>query len=104
MKKATKVKKTNQKVGGVNKKSSKLTKQLEAESRELMERGDKFGDIILDHLDLFIVDWKDYGSAAIGLARAVAALKQEARNEGVPVDKLFQGQLESFEKEFSIID
>ena len=97
------MKKSNS-VGKENKKSSKQTKRLEAESRELMERGDRFGDIILDHLDLFIVDRKDLGAAAIGLARAVAALKHEARNEAVPVDKLFQGQLEHFEKEFANID
>jgi hypothetical protein len=94
-------KKSNAKVGGENKKSSKESKRLEKESRELMERGNTFGDFVLDLLDLFIVDWKDFGSASIGLARAVAALKQEARNEGVPVDKLFQSQLEFFEKEFA---
>lgn len=94
-------KKTNPKVGGENKKSSKQTKRLEKESRELMERGNTFGDFVLDLLELFIIDWRDYGSAAIGLARAVAALKQEARNECVPVDKLFKGQLEHFEKEFA---
>ena len=98
------LKKTNVKVGGENKKSSKQTKRLEKESRELMERGNLFGDFVLDLLDLFIVDWKDFGSASIGLARAVAALKQEARNEGVPVDKLFKGQLEHFEREFAELD
>ena len=95
------MKKSNVKVGGENKKSSKQTKRLEKDARELMERGNTFGDIVLDLLDLFIVDWKDFGSAAIGLARAVAALKQEARIEGVPVDKLFKGQLEHFEREFA---
>ena len=98
------LKKTNAKVGGENKKSSKESKRLEKDARELMERGNTFGDIVLDLLDLFILDWKDFGAAAIGMARAVAALKQEARNEGVPVDKLFKGQLEHFEREFADLD
>ena len=97
-------KKSNAKVGNENRKNGVESKRLEKESRELMERGNTFGDFVLDLLDLFIVDWKDFGSASIGLARAVAALKQEARNEGVPVDKLFKGQLEHFEREFADLD
>ena len=96
-----KSKKSIVKVGKESKKTCKQTKRLEKEARSLQERGNTFGDFVLDLLELFIIDWKDFGSAAIGLARAVAALKQEARNEGVPVDKLFKGQLEHFEREFS---
>jgi phage regulator Rha-like protein len=79
-------------------------KRLEKKTLEMLERGDAFGDVVLDLLELFVRDWKDYGSAAIGLAKAVAALKQEARNECIPVDKLFQSQLEHFEREFLNID
>ena len=91
-------------VGKENMKASMKTLGLKKETVVFVERGMMFGDVVLDHLDLFIVDWKDYGSAAIGLAKAVAALNQEARNQCIPVDKLFQSQLEHFEKVFSNID
>lgn len=93
-------KKTNS-VGKENKKNGVKSKRLEKDARELIERGDMFGNMILDLMALFIIDWRDMGAAAIGMARAMAALKQEARNEGVPVDKFFQSELEFFEKEFA---
>ncbi len=89
---------------GKEKKTSMKSLGLKMETVEMLGRGDEFGGILLDLLGLFVIDWKDYGSAAIGLAKAVAALKQEARNECVPVDKLFQSQLEHFEKVFLNID
>ena len=94
-------KKSNAKVGNENRKNGVESKRLKKDARELIERGNTFGDFVLDLLDLFIIDWRDMGAAAIGMARAMAALKQEARNEGVPVDKFFQSELEFFEKEFA---
>ena len=98
------IKKKTSKAGNENKKNGVKNKRLEKETLEMLGRGDEFGGVLLDLLGLFVIDWKDYGSAAIGLAKAVAALKHEARNEAVPVDKLFQSQLEHFEKVFSNID
>ena len=64
------LKKTNQ-VG----KEEKLNKNVQ----ELMERGDIFGQSIIGVMAQFATNWKGIGIAAVGLAKALAALKAVAR-------------------------
>ena len=88
------LKKTNQ-VG----KEEKLNKNVQ----ELMERGDIFGQSIIGVMAQFATNWKGIGIAAVGLAKALAALKAVARESDVDVASLYKNELAYFEKEYSSI-
>ena len=89
------LKKTNQ-VG----KEEKLNKNVQ----ELMERGDIFGQSIIGLMTQFATNWQGIGIAAVGLAKALAALKAVARVSDVEIESLYKKELAYFEDEyFSIL-
>ena len=89
------LKKTNQ-VG----KEEKLNKNVQ----ELMERGDIFGQSIIGLMTQFATNWQGIGIAAVGLAKALAALKAVARESDVEIESLYKAELAHFEDEyFSIL-
>lgn len=88
MKKKTN-KKTNSKVGNENKR--------EQEMQDMVKHGEMLGDAIIGLLMLTATDWKGMGSAAIGMAKALAALNQVADAEGVAIEDLYRGELSFYE-------
>lgn len=69
-------------------------------AQNLYERGELFGDSIIGMMTQFATDWRGLGVAAVGLAKALAALKTVASEVGVDLDDLYKGLLENFEKDF----
>ena len=80
-------------------KEEKLNKNVQA----LMERGDIFGQSIIGVMAQFATNWKGIGIAAVGLAKALAALKAVARESDVDVESLYKNELAYSEKEYSSI-
>ena len=69
--------------------------------QEMMERGDELGDTLMGILMLVATNWKGMGIAAIGMAKALAALKNIALDSGVNIDKLYSGELAFHEREMA---
>lgn len=88
-------KKTNENLDTLNK-----TKQ---EIAEMIEKGDDLGGTIMGILMFVTNDWRGFAVAAIGMAKALAALKNTADLEAVNIDELFQSQLTYFEDLFEDI-
>ena len=76
-------------------------KELDQKAQEIMEKSDMFGQSIIGMMALFAYDWKGIGVAAVGLAKALAALKAVARETGVDIKNLYEGQLAHFEKQYN---
>ena len=78
-------------------------KKLNENVQELMEMGNNFGQSIIGLMAQFATNWKGIGIAAVGLAKALAALKAVARESDVDVESLYKNELAYFEKEYSSI-
>ena len=76
-------------------------KELEQKVDEMLEKSDMFGQSIIGMMALFAYNWKGIGIAAVGLAKALAALKAVARETGVDIKNLYEGQLAHFEKQYN---
>ena len=75
-------------------------KEFEQEAQELLEKGEVFGDSIIGQLTLMATNPIGMGAAALGLAKAYAALKDVARRFDVDVEPLFEKELSIFESKF----
>lgn len=89
--------------GKSGKKVNKNVNPSRAEAKLLLGRGEVFGDAIIWIMSLFALDVKGMGIAAIGLAKALAALKSVAKCTGVNIDSLFENELAHFEKKINEI-
>lgn len=79
-------------------------KKLNENVQELMEMGNNFGQSIIGLMAQFATNWKGIGIAAVGLAKALAALKAVARESDVEIESLYKKELAYFEDEyFSIL-
>ena len=70
----------------------------------IMEQGDQLGNDIIERMDLKVIDPVAMGTAVVGLAKAVAMLKDVARRTGFNIDKFYQREVAFFKKEYSKID
>ena len=86
------------------KKSKRVGKEKELDQKvdEMLEKSDLFGQSIIGMMALFAYNWKGIGIAAVGLATALAALKAVARETGVDIKNLYEGQLAHFEKQYNL--
>jgi len=66
----------------------------------LVERGDHFGQTIIGIMAQFAHNRKCVGIAAIGLAKALAALKFVAKETGCNIDGIFNSELAYYEEEY----
>lgn len=78
-------------------------KEFEQKVQEIMVKSDMFGQSIIGMMALFAYDWKGIGVAAVGLAKALAALKAIANEVGVDIKALYEGELAHFEREYNSI-
>ena len=92
----------------IEKKSSKAGKKVDKstypsqeEAKQLFEKGDQFGNALIGILTLVAPDFKGIGIATIGLAKALSSLKYVAHCIGADIDKLFEKELEYFDKEIN---
>ena len=79
-------------------------KEFEQKVQEIMVKSDMFGQSIIGMMALFAYDWKGIGVAAVGLAKALAALKAIANEAGVHIKDLYEGELAHFEREYNSLD
>lgn len=93
-----KVTKSNEKVGNTERESF-----IGLIVETTMKQGTKLGDDIIERMDLTDIDPVVMGTAAIGLAKAVAMLKDVGRRTGINIDKLYQKELAYFKREFAKI-
>ena len=86
------------------KKANRVGKEKELDQKvdEMLEKSDMFGQSIIGMMALFAYNWKGIGIAAVGLAKALAALKAVARETGVDIKNLYEGQLAHFEKQYNL--
>ena len=75
-------------------------RKLEQEAQELIEKGEVFGENIIGQLTLIATNPIGMGAAALGLAKAYAALKDVSKRFDVDVDSLFEKELSYFEGKF----
>jgi hypothetical protein len=66
----------------------------------MLDKGGEFGNGIISMMAMFAYDFKGMGIAAIGLAKALAALKDISRQVGVDIDKLYDSELAYFKSFF----
>ena len=80
------------------KKENKSKNQAREEAKLMLGSGEVFGDSIIWNMSLFALDVKGMGVATIGLAKALAALKNVAEGAGLDIGDLFGSELAHFEK------
>lgn len=83
--------------GKSGKRVNKSKNQAREEAKLMLGRGEVFGDSIIWNMSLFALDAKGMGIAAIGLAKALAALENVAESAGVDISDLFGSELAHFE-------
>ena len=69
----------------------------------IAEKGDEFGDAVIEMMQLNDVDRVKFGIVAVGLAKAVATMKVMAAEMGIDVEKLYKAELIHFLKKFQKI-
>ena len=72
----------------------------EQEAKEIIAKGEIFGDSIIGQFSLMAVDPIGMGAATIGLVKAYAALKDVASRVGVDIESLFKQELPLYEGQF----
>lgn len=87
----------------VGKKVNNSKNQAREEAKLMLGRGEVFGDAIIWNMSLFALDVKGMGVATIGLAKALAALKNVAKAYDVNITNLFESELAHFEKKYNEI-
>ena len=93
----------------MTKKISKTTAKLRKDAKgvrvakEIIENGEFFGSAIIGMMSIFAKDVKGMGIAAVGLAKALAALKDVGKVSGIEIDDIYDHELEHYEKFFSEI-
>ena len=95
----TKINKT--KSNKVGKKVNKSKYPSREEAKLILGKGEVFGDAIIWNMSLFALDVKGMGIATIGLAKALAALKNVAKSSDVNIDSLFESEFAHFEKKYN---
>lgn len=90
----------------MKKKNSKKAKivgmnDLKQEVDELQEHGEDFGDAIIRLMALMTHDYKSLVVCAVGLARAVASLKDVSKHVGADVSKLYDSEQKLYERYFT---
>jgi len=89
--------------GKSGKRVNKSKNQAREEAKLMLGRGEVFGDSIIWNMSLFALDVKGMGVATIGLAKALAALKNVAEGAGLDIGDLFGSELAHFEKKYNEI-
>jgi hypothetical protein len=93
----------------MTKKNSKTTAKFRKNAKgtrvakEIIENGEFFGSAIIGMMSIFAIDVKGMGIAAVGLAKALAALKDVGKVSGIEIDGIYDHELEHYEKFFSEI-
>lgn len=90
-------KKSNARVG----KENRINIHIVEDAELVVARGETFGDGIISLFGVFCNNYKGFGAAAIGMAKALAALKDAARHFHVDIDNLYDSQLAYYEDLFA---
>ncbi|MBQ3769943.1 MAG: hypothetical protein II866_13260 [Prevotella sp.] len=90
-------KKSNARVG----KENRINIHIVEDAELVVGKGEMFGDSIVSLFGVFCNNYKGFGAAAIGMAKALAALKDAARHFHVDIDSLYDSQLAYYEELFA---
>ena len=93
-----KIKKSNPQVGEEEKE-----RMINEAVDTIMREGDLLGNDIIEMIQLKAVDRIALGIAALGLAKALAMVKDIARRTGIDIDKLHQKELMHYRRMFAKI-
>lgn len=93
-----KVRKSNQQVGEEEKE-----RMINEVVDTIMREGDLLGNDIIEMIELKAVDRVALGIAALGLAKALAMVKDIAQRTGIDIDKLHQKELMHYRRMFAKI-
>lgn len=66
----------------------------------IAEKGNEFGDTIIEMMLLNDVNRVKMGIVAVGLAKAVATMKVMSAETGIDIDKLYKAELIYYQKKF----
>ncbi len=94
-----KIKKSNPQVGKEEEKKRLVEEAVETILRE----GEQLGNDIIEMIPLKEVDRVVLGIAVLGLAKALAMVKDIARRTGIDIDKLHQKELMHYRRMFAKI-
>ena len=90
-------KKSNARVG----KENEINIHVVEDAELVVGKGEMFGDSIVSMFGVFCNNYRGFGAAAIGMAKALAALKDAARHFHVDIDDLYDSQLAYYEELFA---
>ena len=93
-----KIKKSNPQVGEEEKE-----RMINEVVDTIMREGDLLGNDIIEMIELKAVDRVVLGIAVLGLAKALAMVKDIARRTGIDIDKLHQKELTHYRRMFAKI-
>jgi len=65
---------------------------------QIVMEGNDLGNVLIMTYSYVLNDYKSFGVAAVGLAKAVASLKVLVRMHGGEIDSLFDHMLKNFEE------
>lgn len=83
-----------------SKAGNKCESVLDQVVNKITEKGDEFGNKVIDMMELNDVDRVKLGIVAVGLAKAVATLKAIGKETGISIDKLYKSELIHFQRKF----
>ena len=75
-----------------------LEQEIEKCGEQIMMEGNDLGNVLIMTYSYVLNDYKSFGVAAIGLAKAVASLKVLVRMHGGEIDSFFDHALKEFEE------
>ena len=78
-----------------------LNQEIERYCDQIMMEGNDLGNVLIMTYSYVLNDYKSFGVAAVGLAKAVASLKVLVRMHGGEIDALFDHALKEFEEGLS---
>ncbi len=78
-----------------------MVNEIEDDNLDLIMKGERVSEMLMTMMQLVGTDLVGIGALAVGLSRAMTALKVIARRLGVPVDDLCNNLMETFEKEMN---
>lgn len=88
-----------------SKKTTKVRKDAKVDraARQIIEDGESFGNAIISMMSIFATNVKGMGIAAVGLAKALAALRNIGEVTGIDIKDIYDNELAYFDNKFDEI-
>ncbi len=97
------MKKKEKKDAASGRKVVDLKKELMTNAEQIFLEGNDLGNVLIKTYSHVLNDYRSFGVAAIGLAKAVATLKILVRMHDGEIDQLFDHSLKKFEEGLTVM-